>query len=74
MVPRWTRFKASLSHVINVVFNDGREDEMLSSYAYRIGNAKLIAWLDWWFGAGHCSECYYWELERRESYQGKTDD
>jgi hypothetical protein len=58
---RWTRLLAAISQVLCVLFVDGDEDEMLSSYAHRTNNRGLIAWLDWLLGQGHCKESYEWE-------------
>lgn len=58
---KWSRTLAAISQLICVVLVNGDEDEMLSSYAYRTNNQRLIAWLDWIFGQGHCKESYLWE-------------
>jgi hypothetical protein len=61
---RWTKARAAISQLICVIVMDGHENEMLSSYAWRTQNKKLISWLDWLLGKDHCQQSYEWETER----------
>lgn len=60
---KWQRIKEALSQLLCVIIYKGDADEMLSSYAWRTQNTKLIGWLDWILGKGHCKESYEWERE-----------
>jgi len=60
MIPYKTRILEALSQLVNVAVYNGESDEMLSSRSYR-QSWKLEKWIDWWFGEGHCKECYEWE-------------
>lgn len=55
-----SRVLEALSQLINVAVFNGESDEMLSSRAHR-QQWQMEAWLDWWFGKGHCKEAYEWE-------------
>ena len=68
---KFQRAKESLSQLLCVVFVDGDADEMLSSYAWRTKSTKLIAWLDWMLGSGHCEASYLWE---KQHYKVKRFD
>jgi len=61
---RYTKTKAALSQLLCVLLVNGNENEMLSSHAWRTQDKRLIGWLDWWFGAGHCAESWAWEQVR----------
>lgn len=60
---KWQRIKEALSQFLCVIIYNGDADEMLSSYAWRTKNTKLIGWLDWILGENHCRDSYEWEKE-----------
>jgi hypothetical protein len=57
------RVREWISTGINVILFNGDSDEMLSSRAWREQWVRMIYWLDWAFGQGHCRESYEWEKQ-----------
>jgi hypothetical protein len=47
----------------------GKRYEMLSSRAYRCNWTYVIAVLDGIFGAGHCLDCFHFELTHFDGIQ-----